>query len=322
MATTTLGQIYQDVRGILSDTQIASGEWFPNSYYAQATGNPGAFGEPYRSMFSKLAGGSKRVQRVVYIVLPPSTNVVIPSTYNIVDFAEPEMIEERPAPSSIVVTATSTTTPIAVTAPSHGLGGAGSIAEGALSGIAGTQSPWGNWFVTVVDADHFTLNGSASDGVAGTGGFFYPMSSQQFTEVTPLDLTAGGLDGQASQVLGCYLWINEMLQFRGATSAVQLRITYYASGTAPTDPNYVISIDDCRDFLSIATAANCARAKQWWVMAESLQSRAYGDPTHPETPSLLDLFYAKQVMADQRGPSRRQGPFRNRKSKIGGYLIG
>lgn len=321
MATVSLGQIYQDVRGILSDTQIPTGELFPNSYFA-STANANAFGEPYRSMYSRMAGGSKRVQRVVYIVLPPSTGVVIPATYNIVDFSEPEMIEERPAPLSIAVTSTSTATPIAVNAPNHGLGNAGSIAEGAVSGVSGTQAPWGNWYVTVVDANHFTLNGSMSDGVAGTGGFFYPMSSQQFTEVQPIDLSAGGLDGQASQVLGCYLWINEMLQFRGATSAIQLRITYYASGTAPTDPNYIITIDDCRDFLAVATAANCAKAKQWWVMADNLKARAYGDPQYPEEQSLLDLFYAKQVMSAQRGPSRRQLAFRDRRTRYGTTLIG
>lgn len=320
MATTSLQEIYDDVRGILSDNaMVATGENFPNSYFLT---NKNAFGEPYRSMFAKITGASKRVQRVVYIVVPASTSVVIPSTYNIVDFSEPEMIEERPATTSIVVTATSATTPIVVTAPGHGLGSAGSITEGAVSGVASTSAPWGNWFVTVIDADTFSLNGSASDGIAGTGGFYYPASLQPFSEVHPIDLTAGGLDGQASQVFGVYLWINEMLQFRGASIPVQLRLTYYASGTAPTNPNYVIGIDNCRDFLSVATAANCAKAKQWWTMANELKVSAYGDPSNPDQDSLFSRFMVSQVMADQRGPSRRQQPFRSHRSRFGTYLLG
>ncbi len=317
MATCQVQDIYDDVRGILSDNNnVSTGELFPNSYF---TTNKNAFGEPYRSMFSKMTGGSKRVQRVVYAVLPANYNVLIPSTYGIVDFSEPEMIEERPATNSIVVADTGIATPINVHAPGHGQT---TGAQGAISGVLGTSAPWGNWFVTVVDADNFTLNGSASDGTAGTGGFFYPASSQQFSEVLPLDLSAAGLDGQISSVLGVYLWINEMLQFRGATTAIELRLTYYASGTAPTNPNYVINIDDCRDFLATATAANCARAKQWFAMAETLRNKAYGDPSHPEEVSLLDLFFQKQVLADQRGPSRRQQPFRSHRARFGTYLLG
>ena len=320
MATCSVQNIYDDVRGILSDNLLVpTGQLFNNSYF---TSNPNSFGEPYRTMFARMTGGSKRVQRVVYVVLPQLTNVLIPSTYGIVDFSEPEMIEERPAVNAVTITSTDTSTPIIVTAPNHGLGSTGSISEGTVSNVIGTSAPWGNWFVTVIDSNHFSLNGSASDGVAGTGGAFYSATQQDFTEVTPIDLTAAALDGQPSQVLGSYLWINEMLQFRGASQAIQLRITYYASGTAPTNPNYTINIDNCRDFLAVATAANCARAKQWWSMATALRNQAYGDPAHPQEPSLIDLFFNQQVLALQRGPSRRQQPFRAKVSKFGVYLLG
>jgi hypothetical protein len=53
-----------------------------------------------------------------------------------------------------------------------------------------------------------------------------------------------------------------------------------------------------------------------------LRNKAYGDPSHSEELSLIDLFYMAQVMADQRGPQRRQGPFRSRRSKFGTYVIG
>lgn len=324
MATATVQQILDDVRGILSDTQKTGGEVFTNAKLLGTGANGGGslFGEPYRSMFSKLSGASKRVQPNVYVVLPAKTTVLIPSTFNILDFAEPEMIEERPATNSITITSTDTSTPIVVTTSApHNLGPNGTIAEGAVSGVAATPAPWGNWFVTVTGATTFTLNGSASDGIAGTGGSFYPSSNQSFTEVFSSDFAAA-IDGAPASALGTYLWANGRLQFRGATQPIQLRITYYASGTAPTNPNYVIPIDNCRDFLATATAANAARSNGWKLMYEDLRNKAYGDPSHPEELSLLDLFYMAQVLADQRGPSRRQRPFRDHRYKFGGYMLG
>ena len=194
------------------------------------------------------------------------------------------------------------------------------MVEGAVSGVAGTPAPWGNWFATVTSPTTFSLNGSGSDGLAGTGGAFYPASTQAFSEVVPTRM-ASSLDGQPSQLLGNYLWSNGRLQFRGSSSNVQLRITYYASGTAPISPSYVVWIDNCRDFLSTATASRAAMAKQWFPMSDALRSKAYGDPSHPEELSLLDLFYQSQVLASQGDPVR-QLPFRQKRYRFGTYLLG
>lgn len=316
MPVCTLQNIFDDTRGYLNDTAISGGETFTNSVLQQF------FSEPYRTMFSKLFGVSKRVQRVVYVTLPANQNVLIPSTFGVLDMSEPEMIEERSSSNQISVTATSTTTPIVVTAPSHGLGSTGQIITGSISGIVETAAPWGNWFATIINANSFSLNGSASDGIVGTTGSFYPQSTLPFSEVDPIDISAAGLDGPPQAVLGVYLWIDEMLQFRGATGPIQLRITYYASGTPPTNPNYSINIDNARDFLGVATAANAALSRGWIQVAEALRNRAYGDPSHPEQTSLIDLFYLGQVLANQRGPQRRQGPFRNKRYRYGTYLLG
>lgn len=323
MAQCSVQNIFDDVRSLLHDTQVAGGELYTNNYLLTGyqsggvVGSGSLFGEPYRTMFGKLAGGSKRVQPNAYIVLPSNTTVIIPSTYNITDFAEPEMIEERPATAGITISSTDTSTPIKVTAPSHGLTGQ---VEGTVSGVAGTAAPWGNWFATVIDGNTFSLNGSASDGVAGTGGAFYPSNTEPFTEVIPTRF-ASGLDGPPQGVLGNYLWSNGRLQFRGAVGPVQLRITYYASGSAPTNPNYTIWIDNCRDFLAHATAANAARSQGWDNVYQELRNKAYGDPTHPDEASLLDLFYMSQVLASQNDSSRQQ-PFRSHRYKFGSYLLG
>jgi len=319
MATATLQEIFQDVRGFLADTgylnSIPTGESFTNAVL------PVFFAEPYRTMFGRLQGASKRVQRVVYVVLPATTSVLIPRTYGIEDFSEPEMVEERPATNATAISTTSTTTPIVVTtAAPHGLT-IGSVVQGTICNVLNTSAPWGMWFATVTDVDKFSLNGSASDGVAGAGGAFYFASQEQFTEVTPIDLWAQGLDGPAQTVLGVYLWINEMMQFRGAGIPIQLRITYYASGTAPTNPNYVIQIDNCRDFLAKATAANAAASRGWIDIADRLKLEAYGDGSMQNI-GLLETFMAGQYLALQRGPQRRQLPFRDKRTKFGTYLLG
>lgn len=312
MPTCTLQNVFDDTRGILSDTQVAGGEIFVNSFL------PVHFAEPYRTMYGRFMGSTKRVQRVAYIVLPAVTSVVIPSTYNLTDLGEPVMVEERQAPVSISITSTAANTPITVTAPGHGLI---TGSRGTVSAVANTSAPWGNWFVTVVDANNFTLNGSASDGTAGTGGFFYPETNQEWSEVSPIDLTAGGNDGIPMSTLGTYLWINEMFQFRGCTVATQLRITYNASGTAPTNPNTVIGVDNARDFLAYGTAANAARSKGWWDQYERLHMRAYGKQDNPDD-GLLEIFWRGQVLGMQRGPQRRQQPFRAKRSRYGTYLLG
>ena len=319
MAICTLQNVFETARGHLHDTQVTGGETFQNSILQVQ------FNEPYRDMFRCLMGASKRVQRIVYVVLPANTTVLNPAAppFLITDMAEPEMVEQRPATSAVAIASVDAGTPITVTtvAP-HGFGGPGTIIAGQISGVSGTTAPWGNWFGTVTGASTFTLNGSMSDGTAGTGGSFYGASQQQFTEVLPIDLAQGGLDGTTSTCLDYYLWINEQMQFRGASGNVQLRITYYASGNPPTNSATNINIDDCLDFLATATAANAANSVGWWSMSDRLRERAYGDGGPQCTGGLLGKFLNIQVLALQRGPIRRQLPFRDKRSRFGNFPLG
>lgn len=318
MGLVTVQQILDDARSNLSDNLLVpTGESFPNNVLLPL------LHEPYRSMFARLMGPSKQVQKDIYVVLPANTSVMIPSTYSITDFNAPVMVEERTAPDPVAITSTDTGTPITVTTTNpHNLGPNGTVAQGTVGAVANTFAPWGNWFVTVTGTNTFTLNGSGSDGVAGTGGSFYVENQMAWTEVYPLDLPAAGLDGQPGQVLGNYIWQNNQLLFRGATIPIQLRITYRASGTPPTNPNYTIPIDNCADFLIAALTANAARSKGWMSMYETWRNQAYGDPSHPEEQSLLDLFFNGQVLSAQNGPPRRQMPFRDRRYRFGTYMLG
>jgi hypothetical protein len=312
LSTATLEQTYVQARAYLND---------PNAYvFTDAYLQP-HFAEPYRRMYSCLAGMSKRVQRIVYVDLPAYTTILIPATYGLPDFSEPELIEERPALSPVTIVSTNTSTPIVANAPSHGLGSAGAMVSGQVSNVFGTPAPWGNWFVTVIDANNFSLNGSQSDGNAGTGGYFTAQSLQQFVPVDPIDMAIQGIDGQPQQYLGVYLWNNEQLQFRGAVGTQQLRITYWASGSPPTNTGTTIGIDNCIDFLACATAANAARAEGFFQLADMLKSTAFGQTQEANcVGGLLGDFLKIQVLTLQRGPQRRTRPFRDKVTRFGNYL--
>lgn len=308
-----LQQIYDAARGYLNDTQVPGGETCTNTMLQVN------FNEPYRRMYRCLQGISKRIQRVVYINLPAnSSTVLIPSAYGLLDFAEPELIEERPASASVTIVSTSNATPIVCNAPAHGLGNAGSMLEGVISGVLGSTAPWGRWYVTIVDANNFSLNGSVKDGAVGVGGVFTPWNQLQFQPVLPLDQYGQGLDGVPQQYLGNYIWEEERLNFRGCVGTQQLRITYWAFGNPPALANLDINISDSIDFLACATAANAARALGWEPLATNLKVTAYGAEQEANGEGgLLGEFVRIQVQAMQRGPQRRQQAFRFRRSRFG-----
>ena len=319
MATCTLLDVFNDVRGLLHDTQVSGGETFTNTMLQVQ------FNEPYRTMFGCLMGASKRVQRTAYVMLPANTTVLIPANAGITDFGEPEMIEERPAVTSKTISTTSNASPIVVTfsAP-HGFGANGTQVAGMVTGVSGTSAPWGSWGGTVTSTTAISLNGSMTDGSSGTGGRFYAASTVQWSEVQPGDLPWIN-DGQQQQYLVTYIWQNEQLQFRGSVQDTMLRITYYASGNPPTNTATNINIDNCRDLLAFATAYNAAQSVGWNDQADRFGIKAYTRTAGPQGEvdgGLLGVFRNVQVMSMQRGPARRRLPFRNKRSRFGGYLLG
>ena len=316
MAVNTLESVFNAARGFLHDTTPSTGAvWTDSALQVH-------FNEPYRALFNCLMGASKRVQRVVYVNFPAYTTVLIPANFGIPDLSEPEMVEERLANPSIAIVSTSATTPIEVNAPGHGLGSTGNVVAIQVTGVVGTPAPWGNWFATVVDANNFTLNGSMTDGVAGVGGSCSIQSQNRFTEVIPIDLSNQGLDGIPGNSLNNYLWIDEQMQFLGCVNTQELRITYWASGTPPTNTALNINIDNCIDFLSVGTAANAAYANGWNTMGDRLYTKAYGAGGDNCTGGLLGAFVKIQVAEQQRGPTRRRLPFRPRRTRYGDAILG
>lgn len=313
MATCTLQNVYDAARSTyLNDTQVTGGEVYTNAVLQ------GPFGEAYRRMFNCLAGTSKRIEKYVYVNLPAYTTALIPASHAITDMAEPEFVEERPATIPITITSTSASTPIQVTAPNHGLP---NNAEIVVSEVQNTWAPWGQWFITVVDANNFTLNGSYTDGISGSGGYCSVANQLNFVPVYPVD-QAYALDGQPTQYLGVYWWGNSQFQFRGANETQQLRITYWASGAPPINPSQNLGIDNCLDFLACATAATAAKMVEASnQLADALTFKAFGASEEAKGDGgLLGDFVKIQILTLQR-TQRRRLPFRQKISRWGNYVV-
>lgn len=304
MPSPTVQTVLDYARGWLSDNiTVSAGELFPNSVLLAV-----AFPTAYREMWDAMGLTSEnRVRRHFYYNLPAYTSELRPVPLGLIDLDEPERLEERGSLTTVAITSTDTATPINVTATAHGLSTNGELI---ISGVANTQSPWGRWYATVSTPNIFSLNGSVSDGVSGTGGIV-TTSADKFTDlkaVTRLD------ERDISDRLLDYVWEESVFRFRGASATRQLRVTYIASGNPPTNTSTNLAIDDCLNFLGCRTAGLAAMAKGWNTMADRLNKMALGERMDPYDPGgFLRSFIHLQVLNLQRKQYRR-GPFRIKRS--------
>lgn len=95
-----------------------------------------------------------------------------------------------------IVANASDTTPIGVTATGHGLETGNKVA---INGVAGNTAANGSFVVTMVDADHFTLNGSAGNGTATAPGTWHVLGLYQLSQ--SLLSSLGFESGKTYQVL-------------------------------------------------------------------------------------------------------------------------
>lgn len=295
----TLQKVFDLARANLGDTQNnGAGEVFTNSRLQLHFEN--AWNEMYECL---QMHSSPRIMRDFYWVLPALTETFSPQGNGLLDFSEPEFIEERGNSNEVAIVSTDTGTPIKVTATAHGYSTGQEVIQ---TEIVGTRAPWGRFFITVIDANNYTLNGSASDGLAGSGGIAVT-GADDFREVFPGDVT----DGEPSATLGTYSWRNGTFNFRGSTTPRQLHIWYSASGVPPTNTSQMLGLDDCQTYLAARTAGLAANSSGFYQMASILNGNALGASGQADGKSgLLHGLLASQIKSLQRQTFRRQ-PFRS-----------
>jgi hypothetical protein len=308
----TLQDVFDQARSLCADNlQVPTGELFPNAVLQPF------FNQAWRRMWSAMMGNSKRVSRTVYLVLPANTTQLDPRTFGITDLNSPEYIEEREAPAMLPITGTSGAVGqfINVNIPNHGLS-TGAMVD--IYNTSGTTAPWGRWMITVTDANNFLLNGSYSDGVAGTGGTAVLQSVMSFTGIAIVDKLPDQFPPQVA--LGYTMWENQVFKFNGASEAREIRLSYWSSGTPITTPNMDLGVDNCIDFLANATIGWACRSKGYTAMADSFLQTAFGPDGDSGRSGLLGLFMNIQVLVLQATP-RRPRPFREPRSRWGNYVM-
>lgn len=303
MAQETLQNVFDAARSWLADNiAVSAGESYTNALLQPH------FATAYRKLYDAMGNlGSFRVVRFFYYNLPAYTTMLVPVAIGVTDMAEPNTVAERGGVTSVAITSTNTATPIQVTtAAPHNL--ASNSSDIVISGVASTTSPWGRWFVTVVDPTNFTLNGSVSDGNAGTGGTV-SVATEKFSELSSLDEAT---DRDLSDHLQDYQWEESVLKFRGATQLRQIRVEYTASGTAPSSAGTVIAIDNALNFLGCYTAALACGSRGWTQMRDYLRDLSLG-PGADGSKGFLRDFVNIQVKKLAARNQRRRMPFRRKR---------
>lgn len=245
-----------------------------------------------------------RVRREFYYLVPAYTSILNPLSIGVVDLDEPIFVSERVA-TAIQIATTGSNTPVLVTTSApHGLGNNDDITIGE---VIGSQAPWGRWFVTVVDAMNFTLNGSTGDGNSGTGGNLYT-SSAVFQPVRMIDTLTDRFP--TGRLIDC-AWEESLFKFRGATLPAQIRVMYWANGNPPQNPATPLNIEGCSSYLTYRTSQKAAESKGFYPLSDRFGRQAVGASGEADgSGGLLRSFLNVQVLGMQRTTWRKQ-PFRD-----------
>lgn len=89
------------------------------------------------------------------------------------------------------ITGATNASPIVLTAVGHGITVTGSMAR--VDAVTGNTAANGIWPVTVVDANHVSLDGSTGNGAYGGGGTLTPLANDGFPVWPVSQLRAGGI---------------------------------------------------------------------------------------------------------------------------------
>lgn len=253
-----------------------------------------------------------RIKREIYVTLPANQGVLFQSQLGVTDFAEPTRMWERGTVFTTAVTGTTDGTPITVNATAHGRATNDRVE---LNGIQGVPD-WVNrdWFITVLNANAFTLNGSITCGANGTGGTVN-FSLDQFVPMNPTDTLPPNLPALA---LGSWLWQENALYFTGSLQSRQLWIEYLATDTPPVSG--VIGFANGRElnFLKHSTAAHFAPKRQM-PMGPQLMMMAYGPSGEPDGSGGMLRALINPMLMQKQGIPRQPQRYHRRRGQFPSY---
>ena len=243
------GDLTPLVRNLLGDTDVSGGDLFTDTEIHPS------FVSAWDELMSLMAADQiPTAKRIWYHILPAYTTILYPSQAGITDLDSLVNLRERPAVTQIGLTACASGTGGAIqltTATPHGFT-TNQLTQ--VMDIGGVKGANGQWYVTVVDPSNLLLNGSIfpSDAAyVANSGAVEPENTDQFIQVHRREeLSQRDPD---SRLLD-FAWREDNFQFIGATSDVQLEITYLSDGTAPGTTGSLV-YDGIQNALAYRTAA-------------------------------------------------------------------
>lgn len=240
------------------------------------------------------------VRKSAYYNLPAMTGYLKPATAGIDDLSAPTAVFSRSVAKDLPIASVNGAQ---VTVAGHGLNSGDEVVI--FQAIAGAN---GLWRVTVLGPNDFLLNGAVVSG-SGSGGRM-SASAEQFSRLNWVD----DMPSEHDQVA----WSGDAFHFKPQPEPRQLRIVYFASGSAP-DLQSELPIEDAIDFLAVRTAALAAASRGGEVVAARLNAMALG-PNFTEAEGaggLLRQLVAARVRELQTTawPIRRK-PFRPRRVEV------
>ncbi len=255
----TVEEVYEGVRSELGDTHSPGGEFAFNELLSPF----------YKSAYSEAITalrkrGIMRLRKEVYYLLPARTGVLTPAQLGVEDLLGPEFVWERGHLTKASVQSASAGAPAIVTAAGHPFGDGSEV----FLCQVGAQVN-GRWFISVLDPNTFSLNGSAATATYAPPNGLAIQSDDLFTLLTAPNYL-GGRD--PAEKLVDYVFADGLFHFIGATTERQLKISYFSNGAPPATG--AIGIEDLRNFLIARTAQKAAGPGDQRQRAKDLSAEA------------------------------------------------
>lgn len=301
MAKSTVTQVYELARSLLSDDRIAGGHVYTNAKL-QAH---------YANAYERMARAMATVSNPFSVAwghynLPANTGVLDPATAGLSSFGEPIELWERAPGDSVAISGIALDgngLATVTTGSAHGWSTGYTIIQFGVLGIPGANE---EWTITVTGASTYELNGSRLTGSYTSGGTA-AHSSEDFVEMAgPVRVQQTSRTTPSGPPLREWDWRGDVLRFAPINEARQLRIVHSVSGSAPTDEDATIQVDDARSFLAHATAGAASRFRNP-TMSQELLAVAYGVDAFREERigGLLYGLLNQAVLTQQTYPQKR-----------------
>ncbi len=281
--------VFDLVRSIVGDTEVAGGQWMKNQFI-QGANNTGPAQSAYNWLFERMRTyNDRRSRRTSFALVNPNINYISPKTIGISNMGNPIDIWERGTVLSYAITGAVITPPSTGVDPFIRLAvaHAGALKSGQtvevylVQGISDDINDY--WTISVPDNNHIDILGSTAQGVY-TGATGLVLSSTEAWPNLPMhrsyDLFQEGTANQLS-IPGIsfanWQWQTSVIRVPPCSAAREIKLNYNLSGTIPADPNASLGIDDSLNVLAYKMAAIAggskttqARRVEWDGLAERL----------------------------------------------------